>query len=134
MPAKILIVDDEPETVRILSVMLGMRGYEVSKAFRGLQALEMIARQPPDVVLLDVMLPDVDGIGVLRRLRSAPATRDLPVVLISARSSDEAIGTALAAGATDYVVKPFNRADLFERIAAALTGVGKEPEGGGQPI
>ncbi len=120
MPAKILIVDDEPETVRVLAVMLGMKGYEVRKAFRGVQALEMIAREPPDLVLLDIMLPDIDGIGILRRLRSAPATRQLPVVLISARSSDEAVRTGMAAGATDYVVKPFNRIDLFQRIAAAL--------------
>jgi len=131
VPARILIVDDEPETVRILAVMLGMKGYDVVKAFRGLQALEIIARQPPDLVLLDVMLPDVDGIGVLRRLRSAPATRDLPVLLISARSSDEAIGAAMAVGATDYIVKPFNRTDLFQRVAVALRRVGKEPATGG---
>ncbi len=130
MPARILVVDDEPETVRILAVMLGMKGYEVLKAFRGLQALEIIARQHPDLVLLDVMLPDVDGIGLLRRLRSAPATRDLPVILMSARSSDQAVTAGMAAGANDYVVKPFNRTDLFQRLEAALRAVGKAPEPG----
>jgi CheY-like chemotaxis protein len=127
MAADILIVDDEPETVRVLATLLMLQGYSVRKAFRARQALEQISQQLPDLLLLDVMMPDIDGISLLRRLRSVPQTRDLPVVLVSARSSPEAVQAGMAAGATGYITKPFNRTELYDRIARALGAAGAKP-------
>jgi len=114
---RILIVEDEPALLRALRINLRARGYEVAAAPTGREALAEASRQPPDAVLLDLGLPDLDGAEVIRELRGWSAA---PVIVISGRaSSGDKIG-ALDAGADDYVIKPFNMAELLARLRAAL--------------
>jgi two-component system, OmpR family, KDP operon response regulator KdpE len=114
---KILVVDDDPAIARTLRINLRARDYEVRLAYDGRTALQILADDPPDAVLLDLGLPDVDGVGVLRRLRTFS---DVPVVVVSARHTSDDKVEALDLGADDYVTKPFGMAELLARIRAAL--------------
>jgi two-component system KDP operon response regulator KdpE len=114
---KILVVDDDPAIARTLRINLRARDYEVRLAYDGRTALQILAEDPPDAVLLDLGLPDVDGIGVLRRLRTFS---DVPVVVLSARHQSDDKVEALDLGADDYVTKPFGMEELLARIRAAL--------------
>ncbi len=116
MAFKVLIVDDIPDTVMMLADVMKHAGYETVSASRGQQALALAEEVRPDVILLDVMMPDMDGIETCRRLRMNPTTADIPVILVSARSPTEARAEGLMAGATDYVTKPLHFADLLERV------------------
>jgi two-component system KDP operon response regulator KdpE len=116
-PSRILIVDDEPGIRRIVRANLAARGYDVDVAEDGEAALEAAARQPPDLVLLDLMLPGIDGVEVLRRLRT---WLEAPIVVLSARGEDEIKVTALDSGADDYLTKPFNVEELLARVRASL--------------
>jgi two-component system KDP operon response regulator KdpE len=114
---RILIVEDEPALLRALQINLRARGYEVATSVAGQEALVEAARRPPDAVLLDLGLPDLDGTEVIRQLRSWSA---VPVIVLSGRAgSDDKIG-ALDAGADDYVTKPFSMEELMARLRAAL--------------
>jgi two-component system, OmpR family, KDP operon response regulator KdpE len=114
---RILIVEDEPALLRALQMNLRARGYEVTTSATGQEALVEAARRPPDAVLLDLGLPDLDGTEVIRELRSWSAA---PVIVLSGRAgSDDKIG-ALDAGADDYVTKPFSMEELMARLRAAL--------------
>jgi two-component system, OmpR family, KDP operon response regulator KdpE len=114
---RILIVEDEPALLRALQITLRARGYEVMTASAGQEALIEAARRPPDAVLLDLGLPDLDGTEVIRRLREWSAA---PVIVLSGRAgSGDKIG-ALDAGADDYVTKPFSMDELVARLRAAL--------------
>jgi two-component system KDP operon response regulator KdpE len=116
-PARVLIVEDEPALLRALQINLRARGYEVMTSTAGLQALAEAARRPPDAVLLDLGLPDLDGTNVIRQLR---AWSSVPVLVMSGRAgSDDKIG-ALDAGADDYVTKPFSMEELVARLRALL--------------
>ncbi len=120
MSATILIVDDSPDTVEMLSTWLRVEGYQTFSAYGGHEALAVAARQQPDLILLDVAMPIIDGIETCRRLRTMPETADIPVILVTARNPAEARAEGLLAGAVDYITKPVNLPDLSERIAAAL--------------
>ena len=112
---RILVVDDEPQILRSLRTTLSANGYEVSEAGTGEDALAVAAAQSPDLVVLDLGLPDMDGTEVVRRLRS---WSDVPVIVLSVRDrQDDKIG-ALDAGADDYVTKPFGLGELLARIRA----------------
>jgi two-component system, OmpR family, KDP operon response regulator KdpE len=114
---RILIVEDEPALLRALQINLRARGYEVTTSVAGQDALVEAARRPPDAVLLDLGLPDLDGTEVIRALRGWSA---VPVIVLSGRAgSDDKIG-ALDAGADDYVTKPFSMEELMARLRAAL--------------
>ena len=114
---RILIVEDEPALLRALQINLRARGYEVTTSAAGQDALVEAARRPPDAVLLDLGLPDLDGTEVIRQLRSWSA---VPVIVLSGRAgSGDKIG-ALDAGADDYVTKPFSMEELMARLRAAL--------------
>jgi two-component system KDP operon response regulator KdpE len=113
----VLIVDDEPAMVRVLKAGLGARGYEVRTAITGQQAIDAVALEPPDVVMLDLGLPDFDGVEVCRRIRG---WSDVPIVVVSAEGSDARKVRALDEGADDYVTKPFSMAELLARIRVAL--------------
>jgi two-component system KDP operon response regulator KdpE len=113
----VLAVDDDPAILRTLSINLRARGYDVETAGDGRSALQVIDERMPDVVILDLGLPDVDGVAVLRRLRSFT---DVPVVVLSARHGSEDKVEALDLGADDYVTKPFDTEELFARVRAAL--------------
>jgi two-component system KDP operon response regulator KdpE len=116
-PQRVLIVDDEAAMLRALRINLRARGYEVTTAATGRAALTEAARRPPDAVLLDLGLPDVDGVGVIQELRTWSRA---PVIVLSGRTgSGDKIG-ALDAGANDYVTKPFDIEELLARLRAAL--------------
>ena len=119
MPGKVLIVDDEPDVLLLLRVNLEAAGYETVLAADGETALSRIDDSDPDVVLLDIMMPVMDGWGVLRVL----SERDSPprVVVVSAKSSDRDIVRALSAGALDYITKPFDPDDLVDVVARTVT-------------
>jgi two-component system KDP operon response regulator KdpE len=117
MPQRILIVDDEPNIVATVSPLLRARGYDVYSATSGRAGLEAVDRDKPDLVVLDLGLPDVDGIDVCRKMRQAS---HVPIVVLSARGAEGDKVAALDAGADDYVTKPFGPEELLARIRAAL--------------
>jgi two-component system KDP operon response regulator KdpE len=118
--ARILIVDDEPSILATMAPLLRGRGYEVSTATSGHAALEAVDRQPPQLVILDLGLPDLDGIEVCRRLREG---RAVPILVLSARGAEQDKVAALDAGADDYVTKPFGAEELLARVRVALRRV-----------
>ena len=118
--AKVLVVDDVPEIVRMLTCSLQAQGYDVSSARGGREALTMASARPPDVILLDVIMPDLDGIEVCRRLKANPRTRAISVILLTAKDREEDVIKGLDAGADDYVTKPFSSAILAARLRSAL--------------
>jgi len=117
---KILVVDDEIYIVHILDFSLGMEGYEVVTALDGEQALEKAGAEHPDLIVLDIMMPKLDGYETCKMLKSEAATREIPVILLSAkgRNVDQKIGFEV--GADDYITKPFSPRKLVERINALL--------------
>ncbi|MFD7841911.1 response regulator [Nocardia sp. NPDC059764] len=116
-PIKVLVVDDEPQILRALRINLSVRGYEVTTASTGAAALRAAAEKHPEVIILDLGLPDMDGIDVLGGLRGWTTT---PVIVLSARTDSSDKVEALDAGADDYVTKPFGMDELLARLRAAV--------------
>ncbi|HEX6238158.1 MAG TPA: response regulator transcription factor [Acidimicrobiales bacterium] len=116
--ARLLVVDDEPNIVDLLSTSLRFAGFEVVTAMNGSDAVKAVERSRPDLVLLDVMLPDIDGFVVLRRLRAA--NRPLPVLFLTARDASDDKVQGLTLGGDDYVTKPFSLEEVIARIRAVL--------------
>jgi adenylate cyclase len=114
---RVLVVDDQPPNVRLLEAILGPRGYDVLTASSGEQALEVIAAEDVDLVLLDILMPGIDGYEVCRRIRDQVDTAYLPVVMVTA-SGDEQKVKALEAGADDFLTKPINQSELLARVAS----------------
>ena len=117
---RILVVDDEIYIVHILDFSLGMEGYEVVTALDGEQALERVAEQKPDLIVLDIMMPKLDGYETCKVLKSREDTRDIPVILLSAKGRNVDQKTGFEVGADDYITKPFSPRKLVERINAIL--------------
>lgn len=117
MRKTILIVDDEPDFVDMITLRLEANGYRVLKAYDGDSAFEEARRSNPDLILLDVMMPGKDGFKVLRELRRDEATRDTPVVMLTARGETKSIFKAQDSGATDYLIKPCESAELVQTCA-----------------
>ncbi|HZL17448.1 MAG TPA: response regulator [Polyangia bacterium] len=117
---RVLMVDDDADINESVRAGLVLAGFDAVGAPTGRAALEEIRRQQPDLVLLDQMLPDIDGVEICRRLRAAPETKRLPVVFLTARAGQEARIGGLALGADDYIVKPFSLQELVLRIRAVL--------------
>jgi len=117
---RILAVDDEPHILKLVSFSLSSKGFDVIEASDGLTAVEIAEREQPDLILLDVMMPVLDGYEACRRLKANPATQNIPVVMLSAKSqkAEQAIG--LEAGALDYICKPFTPKDLVEQVRGFL--------------
>ena len=116
----ILLVDDTEANLRVLGPLLRAEGWFVAAATNGAQALQLIARRLPDLVLLDVMMPEMDGFEVCRRLRADPSTHDLPLLFITALTDEESIVRGFREGAQDYIVKPFRQAELVARVRTHL--------------
>ena len=114
---KVLVVDDDREIVDSIAIFLKADGYEVEKAYNGLEALDIVMSQTVHLIVLDIMMPELDGIKTLLRLRES---RNIPVILLSAKSEDADKILGLTAGADDYVTKPFNPSELVARVKSQL--------------
>jgi len=120
MKPQILVVEDEPPLVEVLRYNLEKEGYLVDVAEDGAAALERVRRSTPDLIILDWMLPELSGIEVCRQLRTDPDTKEVPVIMLTARGEEADRVKGLASGADDYVVKPFSPAELLARVRAVL--------------
>jgi PleD family two-component response regulator len=120
MSQRILVVDDDEDIVRVVRVNLELEGFEVSTAGDGIEAVDSVAESPPDLVLLDIMMPRMDGLTALRKMRSLPGCASLPIVLLTARSLTEDRVQGLELGADDYISKPFDINEMTARVQAVL--------------
>ncbi len=116
----ILIVDDVPINLQVLVNILREKSYKISVATSGEKALEMVERFLPDLILLDVMMPEMDGFEVCQKLKEDEKTRDIPVIFLTAKTEKEDIIKGFGLGAVDYVTKPFNKAELLARVDTHL--------------
>lgn len=117
---RILVIEDEPSQVEILRFNLHQQGYDVSVAMDGGEGLQAAIEDPPDLILLDWMLPTLSGIKVCRKLRSAKETREIPVIMLTARSEERDKVQGLDIGADDYITKPYSIKELVARVHSAL--------------
>lgn len=120
---RVLVVEDEPAQAELLAYNLEAEGCEVERAASGDHALLLVAESPPDLILLDWMLPGVSGLEICRRLRQRPETRGVPIIMISARSEEVDRVRGLETGADDFVVKPYSVAELMARVRGQLRRV-----------
>jgi len=128
MAQKILVVDDTPANIKLLGDLLRAKGYEVTTAASGELALESIAKHPPDLVLLDIMMPGISGYDVCRRLRENPATALLQIVLATSLDPNQERVKGIEAGADDFLSKPINQPELFARVKSLLRIKGLQDE------
>lgn len=112
----ILIVDDVPKNLQVLGTILKKKNYKVSALNNGKQAIEMVNKINPDLILLDIMMPDMNGFEVCEILKNSDTTKDIPVIFLTAKSDDEDIVNGFELGAVDYVKKPFSSAELLARV------------------
>ncbi len=123
MAWSVLVVDDEPMTRTLLQLMLAPADYEVVEAGDGEEAMTSIEQQMPDILVMDVMMPNMSGLTVCRLLREKKATQRLPIILLSAKTSPEAVEEGFLAGANRYLTKPISRKDLLVSLKELLTPV-----------
>jgi CheY-like chemotaxis protein len=119
--ARVLVVDDDPEIVTFLATLLELEGIESQVATSAAAALEKLEHGLPNLVLLDIAMPDRDGLDLCRSLKKDPRTRDVPVFVVSARPGKDVVERALAAGAEQFIRKPFENQELIARIRDRLT-------------
>ena len=123
MPGKkIMAVDDERHIVRLIQVNLERAGYQVITAFDGPDALKKVENDRPDVIVLDVMMPKMDGFEVLKRLQANPETREIPVIMLTAKAQDADVFRGWASGVSAYLTKPFNPLELITFVRRILSG------------
>lgn len=118
--ARILIVDDTPDNIQVLGMLLKEEGYQTTVALTGGQALKHVEKISPDLILLDVMMPEMDGFETCRQLKQSPQTRDIPIIFLTAKTDTEDIVRGLRLGAVDYVTKPFRKEELAARVNTHL--------------
>ncbi|HOK96487.1 MAG TPA: response regulator transcription factor [Anaerohalosphaeraceae bacterium] len=123
MNAKVLVVDDQRDLLELLSIALSQEGYIVRTAASGAEALSMIAAEPPDLILLDIVLGDISGIKLTNRLKNDSKTARIPIILLTAKDSETDIIVGLSVGADDYITKPFSTKVLLARMDAVLRRV-----------
>ena len=118
---KIVIIEDEPDTAEMYAEMMRISGYEVVKFFGGISAVDHLAEQEPDAVVLDLMMPDLSGMEVLNYIREEPSLSELPVIIVSAKTLPEDVEKGLGAGAAAYLTKPVSFYDMKLAIDEALS-------------
>lgn len=120
MTARVLVADDDEDIRELVAFKLTQAGYEVEAVVDGVQAWEAIGQAPPQLALLDIMMPGLSGLDVLRKIREDERTRAVPVILLTARSRDSDVDAGFESGATDYVIKPFSPRELVHRVGSVL--------------
>lgn len=131
MPKKILAVDDERHIVRLVEVNLQRAGYEVVTAYDGKEALEKVQSENPDLIVLDVMMPYMDGFEVLKNLKANETTRDIPVIMLTAKAQDADVFRGWQSGVDCYLTKPFNPMELLTFVKRIFDSLSGSPEVGG---
>lgn len=126
---KVLAVDDERHIVRLIQVNLERAGYQVATAFDGPEALKKVETDKPDLIVLDVMMPRMDGFEVLKRLQANPETREIPVVMLTAKAQDADVFRGWSSGVSAYLTKPFNPLELITFVKRILSGFDEYDEG-----
>ena len=116
----ILLVEDEPAQRDVIAYNLAAEGYQVAEAGDGEEAMLLVAENPPDLVILDVMMPGMSGLDAARALRPEPSMDGLPIIMLTARAQESDIEQGFEAGADDYIVKPFSPRELASRVSAVL--------------
>jgi DNA-binding response OmpR family regulator len=116
----ILLCDDDPLLVELMTLRLQSKGYRVVSAADGATALELVRARKPTLVILDAMMPVLDGFAVLKKVRGDPESADLPIIMLTAKRQERDVLDALQAGATDYIVKPFSPEEVLARVARVL--------------
>ncbi|MBM3494449.1 MAG: response regulator [Armatimonadetes bacterium] len=129
MAKKILAVDDEKAIVRLVQVNLEREGYQVVTAYDGREALEKVASERPDLVVLDVMMPYMDGFEVLQQLKKDPETRDIPVIMLTAKAQDADVFRGWQSGVDCYLTKPFNPMELKAFVKRVFKSIEDEQDG-----
>ncbi|REJ85627.1 MAG: DNA-binding response regulator [Acidobacteria bacterium] len=117
---KIVVIEDEPDILEVLQFNLEREGFEVKTASSGTEGLQVVEREEPDLVLLDLLLPGVDGLDVCRRLRSSSRQSNVPIIMVTAKGEESDVVLGLGLGADDYVQKPFSPKELVARVKALL--------------
>lgn len=120
MVTRIMVVDDEVGALTLIGIMLERGGFEVIKAGDAYSALDLLSTETPDMIILDVMMPGMDGIELCRQIRAASPTQNTPVLILSARGDAEAVQQGMAAGADDYLSKPILHHDLISKVRELL--------------
>ena len=123
---RVMIVEDEPNIVESLSFVFSREGWQVAAALDGQTAIERLLSEPPDVLVLDVMLPPLNGFEVLKRLRSEPSLKHLPVLVLTAKGQEKDRHTAMRLGADAFVTKPFSNRDIVQQVRALAGFEGPE--------
>jgi two-component system, OmpR family, phosphate regulon response regulator PhoB len=118
--AKILLAEDDKQIADMISFKLSNSGHQVVRAQDGEQAVQLVARERPDLILLDAMMPGLSGFEVLRRLKGDSAVRSIPIIMVTAKGHERDVLTGLRGGAIDYIVKPFSLKELSARVELAL--------------
>ena len=113
---RVLMVDDDPAMCKLLRMTLEPKGFEVLEAFSGVKGLMVTKRELPDVVMLDIMMPDIDGFDVCRELKLDPKTKDIPIIFVTAMSGQEHLDRGMSLGAQGYITKPFRPEVLIEKL------------------
>src|SRR6202789_4269470 len=119
-PARILVVDDQPANIQIVGAVLGKLGHEIIPASNGATALKRVALRMPDLILLDLLMPGMNGCEVCLQLKMNPEWKDIPVIFLSAADDKDLIVRALNSGGVDYITKPFNQSELISRVRTQL--------------
>jgi len=117
---KIVIIEDEPDIIEVMSYNLKREGFLVSSSRRGDEGLSLVWKQSPALVLLDLMLPGTDGLSVCQQLKADPMTREIPIIMVSAKGEESDVVIGLGLGADDYIAKPFSPRELLARVKAVL--------------
>lgn len=127
---KILVVDDQKHIVRLVQITLEKAGYEVVTAYDGVEALEKVEQEAPDMLVLDVMMPRMDGFEVLKKLQADAKTRDIPVIMLTAKAQDADIFRGWSSGVSSYLTKPFNPRELLTFVERIFQSLDSAPGGG----